>query len=822
MVEGARRKRPGRRAPAPRGADGGFVGIPGWLPPALYGLLTLFLFREFVFSDRMLYGSDTLSLGYMSRAFYADALASGVFPRWNPIILGGTPFLESLAGGDALYPTSLLLLVMAPYRALGWKLVLHVFLAGLLMFGWVRTLGRSRAAALLAGLAYGFAPVLVSFVHPGHDGKLFVASLTPLLFWVTERTFATGRTRAYVAHALVVGLVLLTTHFQMAYYLFGAVGVYALFRSVQLWKGEGPSRVGAVGRRLGAFLVASVVGAGVAGVQLVPAMTYVTEHSRRTATTTRAGQEDNVAYSSSWSLHPEEAAGLIVPEFAGNAAGGAAWADGTYWGRNFFKDNHEYAGLVVLILSGLSFFGAPDRGLRSFFAGLGSVALLYALGQHTPVWRAFYEVVPGLDLFRVPQVVMFLFGFSAATLAAFGVDRALESASGTADDGAGVRRYPWAVVGALALLFGMAASGVLLSAWTSTVYAGIDPGAALALDRATPFIVQGFLLAVTMAAATAGTLWAGRRGLLKPSGVVAVLALLLALDAVRVDRAFIETVDFDAWSAPDANLEFLLRRKAADDDPFRVLSFANGGQDVRAGQFGLELAAGHHPNDLARYRELIGMRGSGQPENLTVPNVYRLLNVRYLLWPTYQLGPIQGLEPVSSTQVRGQIYEAIYELPGLPRARLVAQAVLASDATAVATILDPDFEPATTAVLSEDPPLELGGDVAEGEVVWEERGINRRRLRVRTDRPALLVIADNWFPSWRARVDGEEASLLRAYHTLQAVPLTTGEHVVEIDYDSPVLRSSLALSFASLTLVFGVGLGSLVRGRLRARVGAET
>ena len=71
--------------------------IPGWVPPLLYGAVTLFLFREFVFSRDMLYGSDTLALGYMAREFYANAVSGGVFPLWNPIILGGTPFVESLA-----------------------------------------------------------------------------------------------------------------------------------------------------------------------------------------------------------------------------------------------------------------------------------------------------------------------------------------------------------------------------------------------------------------------------------------------------------------------------------------------------------------------------------------------------------------------------------------------------------------------------------------------------------------------------------------------------------------------------------------------------
>ena len=144
------------------------VHIPIWLPPILFAGLAVILFREFIFGEEMLFGSDTLGLGYVARAFYADALTElGSFPRWAPLILGGTPFIEALASGDSLYPPSLLLLLLTePYRALGWKLVLHVALAGLFMFGWIRSIGASRSAAVFGGTAYMLAPYLVSLVQP--------------------------------------------------------------------------------------------------------------------------------------------------------------------------------------------------------------------------------------------------------------------------------------------------------------------------------------------------------------------------------------------------------------------------------------------------------------------------------------------------------------------------------------------------------------------------------------------------------------------------------------------------------------------------------
>ncbi len=172
--KGGRIRRETRAGKGPRGPGGTPEGrrrrlgedldLPGWLPPVLYGAVTLLLFRKFVFTGEMLYGSDTLALGFVARNFFAQALRQGIFPLWNPIILGGTPFLDSLAGGDSLYPTSILLVLMEPYRALGWKLVLHVFLAGLFTYGWIRALGRSRAAALLCGPGLPPGPL---HGHPG-------------------------------------------------------------------------------------------------------------------------------------------------------------------------------------------------------------------------------------------------------------------------------------------------------------------------------------------------------------------------------------------------------------------------------------------------------------------------------------------------------------------------------------------------------------------------------------------------------------------------------------------------------------------------------
>ena len=79
-----------------------------------------------------------------------------------------------------------------------------------------------------------------------------------------------------------------------------------------------------------------------------------------------------------------------------------------------------------------------------------------------------------------------------------------------------------------------------------------------------------------------------------------------------------------------------------------------------------------------------------------------------------------------------------------------------------------------------------GGRVG-GDVTWLERGPDRLRLDVSAERPALLVVADNWYPAWKARVNGESVPVLRAYHTLRAVPVPVGRSQVEMYYESRLL-----------------------------------
>lgn len=818
------------------GSSGRSVGdelqVPLWLTAGLFLLATIILFADFIFSDQMLYGADTLALGYMGRAFLAEQFTAGDLPLWAPRLLGGVPMFEALSGGDAIYPTSLLYFLTDTYRALGWKLVLHVLGGGFFMYGWARSLGLGRPAATLGGLAWLMAPVMVTLTLGGNDGKLMVAALTPLVFWAAESVLKKpcGRTAAGLAGA--VALTILTPQLQTAYYLFGSVGAYAVFRTVQMWRaGEAAGRRRRLLRAnlvLGAFLGSSILGAGLTTFQLLPAFQYVGEYSRRVATTVETTPEEAIAYSSSWSYHPEEVVALAIPEFVGNSGADADWAQGTYWGRNSIKLNHEYIGVSVLMLALFGLFGRRRRGLRWFMGGMGVVWLLFALGTHTPVWRVFYEVVPGMSLFRVPAIAAFLVNFGAVTLFALGVDdlvRKSPSPGRFLEDGRG--RVLLGFLGLLLLGLLLQAGGMLADFWTTALYPEAGDRKLAALAAAAPFITRGFAIALFVGALACAAVWAAMEGRIPLRAAMIALTVLVAIDLGRIDRPFIGMWDFHAWAAPTANTRFLeQRRDEGPEAPFRVADLRIGGtndQNVDLAMYGLDIVAGHHPNDLARYRKLLGLQGSqSQGANTANSNVLRMMNVKYVVLS----GNLPaGAQPVSTART-GYGDEAVYGYPGLDRAWIAEEVVvMEDDDAALARILAPDFDPAREAILAAPPALgeEVGGRGA-APVEWTVFEPDTRALKVQTTGPALLVISENWFPGWLAEVNGQPAEVRRVNLTLQAVRIpAAGEHTVTLRFTAPTVRSALLISVAAaavtLLLLASPWLHGLA-GRLRGRQGA--
>ena len=82
---------------------------------------------------------------------------------------------------------------------------------------------------------------------------------------------------------------------------------------------------------------------------------------------------------------------------------------------------------------------------------------------------------------------------------------------------------------------------------------------------------------------------------------------------------------------------------------------------------------------------------------------------------------------------------------------------------------------------------------------------------MRTPQPALLVVADIYWPGWQATVDGAERPIYRTDYLFRGVVVDAGDHVVRFVYRPWSQR--LGTTVTTVTLVALVVAG--IRGRRR-------
>ena len=153
------------------------------------------------------------------------------------------------------------------------------------------------------------------------------------------------------------------------------------------------------------------------------------------------------------------------------------------------------------------------------------------------------------------------------------------------------------------------------------------------------------------------------------------------------------------------------------------------------------------------------------------------------------------------SRVRPGVWENVH---ALPRAFIVDAYEVHPDRAILLQSL-PGLEPALSVALEEEPRFTAAGKpaVASGaEVVRYVPG--DVEIVARLTRPGLLVLADTFYPGWRAEVDGQRVHLLRADYTFRAVALGAGEHRVVFRY-RPWWRVWVwALSAGGLGLALGL------------------
>src|SRR3989338_4056693 len=233
-----------------------------------YAAATALAFWPFWLGRSLLNAVSDQKHVYPFRRFAVEYLREyGDFASWNPYIFGGMPFAANVTNGDTFHPGMLLRLFLPVDVGITLGFLLHIVLAGVFTFMFLRALKLDWGPAFVGGAAYMFTGQVVSLVTAGHDGKLVVSALLPLALLCLHRAISRGDWRWYLGFGGTLALSLLSPHVQLTYYLLMACGFFWLF--MVAWSGERPA-----GHSWwvssGLFALGLVVGFALAGIQLIP------------------------------------------------------------------------------------------------------------------------------------------------------------------------------------------------------------------------------------------------------------------------------------------------------------------------------------------------------------------------------------------------------------------------------------------------------------------------------------------------------------------------------------------------------------------------
>lgn len=730
--------------------------------------------------------SDMFIAGYSFRLFGAEQFrATGAIPQWNPYLFGGLPYIAAMHG-DIFYPTAWLRWIMPVDLAITWGMALHFVIAGWFTFSFARALRLSWTAAITAGVAYELSGIVASQMSPGHDGKLFVSALTPLAFWVLLLAIRGGRTWAFGLFSMVVALLVLG-HYQMCYFLMLALGLWTLY--LAFWDSERrPEARPWLSVALAGLAVG--IGIGIAGLQVLPFLEYI-PFSPRAAGGPSTGWE----WVNSYAMPPSEIFTTLLPQFNGVLD--------HYWGGNPIKFHTEYLGVLPLALACLAWGDASRRRLVIALIVGAVVFQFIAFAGHTPFYRPFYEFLPMLKKMRAVGMVFFLVAFPVALLAGIGLERVLAGE-------VPVRRLLF-VFGGFAVFALLGVAGIL-----QIMAEGLAiPERMAAVQANAPDLRAGAIRLLLFVVLGGGALLGTAAGRVRGAGAALLLLVALTADLWSIDRLFYTF-------SPRAGVLFrddeITARLKSETAPFRVLNGQGTYPQSTLMAYRIATPLGYHGNELQTYDEL-GGKDKGW-ESVFSPNFIDLLAVRFLVLQEEHAIPgfHKLIGPITSTFGDPAV---LYERDTIPAyARVVASAAKAPEPQVAATVLDPRFPPASLALYADTSSVVLQplvqpfpSSAVTATVKDYAPGAIRIALSGSNPAPSFLVVSENWYPDWKATVDGQPAAVHRADHTLLSVVVPPGAHEVLLRFESAAYARGKMVSLFSLLLALALTAVPVLRSR---------
>ena len=722
----------------------------------------------------------------LRRRYAAREVRSGRLPLWNPLNYCGAPFIA--ANNTAVFSPFRLPDYLFPSPvAIAWVQLLKSLVGGVGAYLFFRRALRVSFWPAAVG-AWCFPLIGFLILWRGYPPS-FVAVWLPWVLLATDATVRRPGGPGGIGLALATAALLVSGHAGVAAHVLLTSALYA---PVALIDRFGLGRLASVASLRAMLALGAGWGIGflLSAPQNLPTIEYL-RHSRRVA----RRESGRVEFPS---VGPAALPLLVLPYFYGSwqrgslyIAPGGQYTQGIYHAPNARSEEAAtgYAGLLMALFAApLALASRRHRVLCIGWLVIGGFALSHTLGVPgvAPLFRFF-----PLRLLQNNRFV-FVTAFSVISLGVIGLELLAHHK---------IERLSWFLLPAIAV--------AALGAWC--LYRAVvlpEPIAKLSRSAVVPkqaamaiqlrFVGTYFLSALWCGVATAA--WAV---FLRPrwfrAWMPAALAAAMVGEMIYNAHGVSPQVD---WSLNYPKLPIL--ETLASAAPGRICGWdclpacLNQTHDLRdiRGYDGagprrlMELfercelwVDGHRVENHNTHGSQWFIPPLGEP-------ILDMLNLRYVIY--------RGVPPPDAKPRWVGLDYWVRENPHcLPRVYIPARSEVETDSQRTLDRLsEASFNPRQLALVAEAVDLPTGTALGEASIVEESPSLVA--IDVKMETPGLVVLADQWYPGWKATYDGRELPVWRTNHALRGVLVPAGTGRLVFQYVSRPFQIGVLLMIASV------------------------
>ncbi|MDH3879786.1 MAG: YfhO family protein, partial [Desulfobacterales bacterium] len=358
--------------------------------------------------------------------FSKENILNGIIPLWNPYSNCGQPFIANPQSAF-FYPLNWIFYLLNFQQAYTLFIFIHLFLAGFFMHAFIKPIVKSSWISFFGGLIYMLNGLLISRIE--FLSEFASIAWIPAILALLRINVLAPSWLSSVMLALALSIQFFAGHTQSFYYtaFFGLIFI-AFLVCVHYIREK---KTFAALQSMKFLILAGVLALLIVMIQLAPTYELFTQSVR-----SQAGYDAKTHLAS---LHPIHALTFLYPYLFG-------WPGyKSYWGSTYeFWASSFYVGVIPFVfclLAVLLVFKVKKTRSGNlprefyyfiFFLVSFSIAFLIALGDYSPVFRIFYEYVPGFDKFRWPSSSLLFCTISMSVAAPLGLKWLLHFSGGLA------------------------------------------------------------------------------------------------------------------------------------------------------------------------------------------------------------------------------------------------------------------------------------------------------------------------------------------------------------------------------------------------------